>query len=90
VARRYPSAAVPAYIAAAGIAAAQVPRCAHYPSDIAAGVLVGLAAEAAAAARGARPDWTIRPGAGCRRRGGRGAAVTVDRRSAGSHVRVPQ
>ena len=46
VARHYPSAAVPAYVAAAGVAAAQVPRCAHYPSDVAAGVLVGLAAEA--------------------------------------------
>jgi membrane-associated phospholipid phosphatase len=33
--------------AAAFIAASQVPRCAHYPSDVVVGVLVGLAAEAA-------------------------------------------
>lgn len=39
----------PAALAAAGlIAAGQVPRCAHYPTDVAAGIAVGLAAEAAA------------------------------------------
>ena len=47
-ARHYPPARAPAYAWAAGVAAAQVPRCAHYPSDVAGGALVGLAAEAAA------------------------------------------
>jgi membrane-associated phospholipid phosphatase len=37
----------PAAIGAAGlIAVSQVPRCAHYPTDVAAGLAVGLAAEA--------------------------------------------
>jgi membrane-associated phospholipid phosphatase len=47
--RHYPAARAPAYALAAGVAAAQVPRCAHYPSDVLAGALLGLAAEAAAA-----------------------------------------
>ena len=47
VARVYPGAGMPAYGAAASIAVIQIPRCAHYPSDIAAGALIGLAAEAA-------------------------------------------
>ncbi len=33
--------------AAALVAAAQVPRCAHYPTDVIAGAAIGLAAEAA-------------------------------------------
>lgn len=48
VARVWPEARVPAYGAAAAVAAIQIPRCAHYPSDIAVGALVGLAAEALA------------------------------------------
>ena len=44
LAREYPKLAVPAYGAAAAVAAIQVPRCKHYPSDLAAGALVGLAA----------------------------------------------
>jgi len=32
------------------IAASQVPRCADYPTDVAAGVLIGLAVEAATSA----------------------------------------
>ena len=41
----------PAAIGAAGLVAAlQVPRCAHYPTDVAAGIAVGLAAEAATSA----------------------------------------
>ena len=44
--REFSSAAIPAYAAAGAIALAQVPRGAHYPSDVAAGVLIGLAAEA--------------------------------------------
>lgn len=46
VARVWPEATLPLYGAAAAIAAIQVPRCAHYPSDVTAGALVGLAAEA--------------------------------------------
>ncbi|HYG28611.1 MAG TPA: phosphatase PAP2 family protein [Allosphingosinicella sp.] len=38
------------------LALVQVPRCAHYPTDIAAGLAVGLAAEAAVAAL-----WRARP-----------------------------
>jgi membrane-associated phospholipid phosphatase len=48
VARVFPQARAPLYGAAAMVAAIQIPRCAHYPSDIAAGALVGLAAEALA------------------------------------------
>src|SRR4028119_1331644 len=46
-ARIYPVAATAAYTAAAAIALVQIPRGAHYPADVAAGVVVGLAAEAA-------------------------------------------
>jgi membrane-associated phospholipid phosphatase len=44
-AREYPEHRIPAYAAAATIAAAQVPACNHYPSDIGAGAVVGLASE---------------------------------------------
>lgn len=45
--RGYPSAA-PAATAAAGlIAAVQIPRCAHYPTDIGVGAVIGWLAEAA-------------------------------------------
>ena len=44
-ARDYPEHAVAAYGVAAAAAAIQVPRCTHYPSDIAAGAAVGIAAE---------------------------------------------
>ena len=47
LARAYPEARVPAYGAAAAVALLQIPRGAHYPSDVAAGVLIGLGAEAA-------------------------------------------
>lgn len=47
VARAYPGGAGPAYAAAAAIAAIQVPRGAHYPIDVAAGAVVGWAAEEA-------------------------------------------
>jgi membrane-associated phospholipid phosphatase len=43
--REYPDYAAPALGAATLIAAGQVPRCAHYPTDVAAGLVVGLAAE---------------------------------------------
>lgn len=45
VARGYPRYGPAAYCVAAGVAAIQVPRCQHYPSDLAAGVIVGLAAD---------------------------------------------
>jgi membrane-associated phospholipid phosphatase len=48
VARVWPELRLPAYAAAGAVAAIQIPRCAHYPSDIAAGALVGVAAEALA------------------------------------------
>ena len=46
-ARDYPEHAAPAYAAAAALALAQIPRCAHYPSDVGAGLAIGVAAEAA-------------------------------------------
>jgi membrane-associated phospholipid phosphatase len=46
VSRVYPQAKLPAYTVAVAVGIAQVPRCAHYPSDVAAGALVGVAAEA--------------------------------------------
>jgi undecaprenyl-diphosphatase len=49
----------PAALAGAGaVAASQVPRCAHYPTDVAAGVAIGLLSEALvdAAWRAARMD----------------------------------
>ena len=61
-ARAYPDQRPAAYGAAAIGALVQVPRCAHYPTDIGAGVLIGLAAEAASDAllsrlpRSARAD----------------------------------
>jgi membrane-associated phospholipid phosphatase len=49
-ARDYPEHSAAAYGVAAAAAAIQVPRCTHYPSDIAAGTVVGLVAEAAVSA----------------------------------------
>lgn len=45
-ARDYPEYAAPAYAAAGALALAQIPRCAHYPTDVGAGLAIGLAAEA--------------------------------------------
>jgi membrane-associated phospholipid phosphatase len=45
-AREYPERSVPAYGGAAMLALAQIPRCAHYPTDVGAGVAIGLAAVA--------------------------------------------
>jgi membrane-associated phospholipid phosphatase len=45
-ARDYPEYAAPAYAAAGALALAQIPRCAHYPSDVGAGLAIGWAAEA--------------------------------------------
>ena len=44
--REYPEHRPAALAAAGAIAAAQIPRCAHYLTDVGAGVLVGSAAEA--------------------------------------------
>ena len=46
-ARSYPEHALPAYAAAGVLALAQIPRCAHYPTDVGAGVAIGVAAEKA-------------------------------------------
>jgi undecaprenyl-diphosphatase len=45
-ARAYPEHAGKAYAAAGVLALAQIPRCAHYPTDVGAGVAIGIAAEA--------------------------------------------
>lgn len=45
-ARAYPEHRVPAAVAGTILSLAQIPRCAHYPSDVGAGVAIGLAAEA--------------------------------------------
>jgi membrane-associated phospholipid phosphatase len=47
--REFPEHAVPARVAAAAVGVAQVPRCAHYPSDVGVGAIVGVVAEAAVA-----------------------------------------
>ena len=46
--REFPEHALPALAAGGLVAAAQVPRRAHYPTDVAAGVVLGLASEAVA------------------------------------------
>jgi membrane-associated phospholipid phosphatase len=46
--REYPEHQATALAAAGSVAAAQVPRCAHYPTDVAAGVMLGLVSEAIA------------------------------------------
>jgi membrane-associated phospholipid phosphatase len=43
--REYPEYRAPVLLAAAIVAGAQVPRRAHYPSDLAAGAVIGAAAE---------------------------------------------
>ena len=47
-ARAYPEHAAAAHAAGAALALAQIPRCAHYPTDVGAGLAIGVAAEAAA------------------------------------------
>ena len=44
--RDYPEHAGAAYAAAGAVSLAQIPRCAHYPSDVGAGLAIGVAAEA--------------------------------------------
>jgi membrane-associated phospholipid phosphatase len=48
-AREFPEYRVPAYAAAGLVSIAQVPRCAHYPTDVGAGLAVGVASEAVVA-----------------------------------------
>ena len=45
-AREYPEYRAPAFGAAGLAALAQIPRCAHYPTDVGAGIFIGAAAEA--------------------------------------------
>ncbi|HYI41483.1 MAG TPA: phosphatase PAP2 family protein [Allosphingosinicella sp.] len=45
-ARDYPEYAVPARTAGGALALAQIPRCAHYPTDVGAGLAIGVVAEA--------------------------------------------
>ena len=45
-AREFPEYRAPAVAAAGLVALAQIPRCAHYPTDVGAGALIGGAAEA--------------------------------------------
>jgi membrane-associated phospholipid phosphatase len=45
-ARDYPEFASPAFAAGSALALAQIPRCAHYPTDVGAGLALGIAAEA--------------------------------------------
>ncbi|HEX8514265.1 MAG TPA: phosphatase PAP2 family protein [Allosphingosinicella sp.] len=45
-ARDYPEYAAPAYAAGSALALAQIPRCAHYPTDVGAGLAIGIATEA--------------------------------------------
>jgi membrane-associated phospholipid phosphatase len=45
-AREYPEYKIPAFAAGGLAALAQIPRCAHYPTDVGAGIAIGAAAEA--------------------------------------------
>lgn len=55
-ARDYPEHAAAAYGTAAAIAAIQVPRCKHYPTDLAAGAAIGLLSEAVVTLLMGKPD----------------------------------
>ena len=45
-ARAYPDQAAAAYAGGGALALAQLPRCAHYPTDVGAGLVIGVASEA--------------------------------------------
>ncbi len=45
-ARDYPEYAAPAYVVGSALALAQIPRCAHYPTDVGAGLAIGIGADA--------------------------------------------
>jgi membrane-associated phospholipid phosphatase len=46
-ARAYPEHALAAHSAGAALSLAQIPRCAHYPTDVGAGIAIGVVSEAA-------------------------------------------
>lgn len=48
-AREFPEYRIPALAAAGFVGIAQIPRCAHYPTDVGAGALLGATSEAALA-----------------------------------------
>jgi undecaprenyl-diphosphatase len=56
--RDYPEHAAAAYAAAGAVSLVQIPRCAHYPTDIGAGLALGAAAEALVSAAFDRLDPT--------------------------------
>jgi undecaprenyl-diphosphatase len=45
-ARELPEFAIPVYAVGGVLSVAQIPRCAHYPTDVGAGIAIGLASEA--------------------------------------------
>lgn len=47
-ARELPEYAAPAYAAGGVLAVAQIPRCAHYPTDVGVGIAIGVASDAVA------------------------------------------
>lgn len=49
IARDYPESSAAAYSLACAAALVQIPRCSHYPSDLAAGATIGIVAEAVTA-----------------------------------------
>jgi undecaprenyl-diphosphatase len=62
-AREVPEFAAPAYLVGGILSLAQIPRCAHYPTDVGAGVVIGLASEAlVGAAMNRLPLALQRPG----------------------------
>ena len=60
-AREYPEYRLPALAAGGLIALAQIPRCAHYPTDVGAGLVIGWASEIAVDALWpkAAPDMSL-------------------------------
>lgn len=60
-ARDYPEYRVPALGAAGAISLAQIPRCAHYPTDVGAGAAIGWVAEMAVSLAGAMVAGAFRP-----------------------------
>jgi membrane-associated phospholipid phosphatase len=48
--REYPEYRLPAYAVAGAIAVAQIPRCTHYPTDVAAGMAIGAVSAIATSA----------------------------------------
>ncbi len=63
-AREVPEWAVPAYGIGAVLAVAQIPRCAHYPTDVGAGIAIGLASDALVGAAMERLPVALRSSAG--------------------------